>query len=249
MKANTNLIIGGVLVGGGLYYAYSKGWLTKKANVSPVVETKQESQATINDIKQEQKAVVVAKAKEVIKAAVVQKVTTSLANPNSLDSKVKKLQTLLKVGTDVKTYMNPNSASNKALAATYGLDKGVVSAANVDYYIAKVTSNNTLVAQKLAAQKQKAVQSQTINDAKKFLDLVNNKGYKATLMKDVNSRTLIFDSLKNTYADTNEPKSFSKGTKFFKGNFAAQPRGGYVLFIGFDKKRIPLNPSDFIVTS
>ena len=37
-------------------------------------------------------------------------------------------------------------------------------------------------------------------------------------------------------------------TKFYKGNFTAQPRGGYVLFKGFGNKRIPLNPSDFIVT-
>ena len=182
MKANTNLIIGGVLVGGGLYYAYSKGWLTKKADVSPVVETKQDNQATINDIKQEQKAVVVAKAKQVIKAAVIQKVTTSLANPNSLDSKVKKLQTLLKVGTDVKTYMNANSATNKALAATYGLDKGVVSASNVDYYIAKVTSNNTLIKQSILA---KQAGSPTATAA-----AINNKGT-IRMLKDVNAPNLV----------------------------------------------------------
>jgi flagellar biosynthesis component FlhA len=246
---NKNYIIGGALiVGGGLYYAYTKGLLDKFIKPKTPEDAKQESQSAIDEIKQEQKAVVKDNVKKAVSAAIIKSATTSLANPNSIDSKVKKLQTLLKVGTDVKTYMNPNSATNKALAATYGLDKGVVSATNVDYYIAKVTSNNTLVAQKLAALKQQKVQSQTINDAKKFLDLVNNKGFKATLMKDVSSRTLIFDSLKNTYADTNEPKSFSKGTKFFKGNFSAQPRGGYVLFIGFDKKRIPLNPSDFIVT-
>lgn len=244
---NKNYIIGGALiVGGGLYYAYTKGLLDKF--IKPSETPKEESQATIDEIKQEQKAVVKDNVKKAVTNAIIKGATTSLANANSLDSKVKKLQTLLKVGTDVKTYMSPNSATNKALAATYGLDKGVVSAINIDYYIAKVTSKNTLVAQKLVAQKQQAVQSQTINDAKKFLDLINNKDYKATLMKNVNSRTLIFDSLKNTYADTNEPKSFSKGTKFYKGNFAAQIRGGYVLFIGFDKKRIPLNPSDFIVT-
>jgi hypothetical protein len=242
-------IIGGALiVGGGLYYAYTKGLLDKFIKPKTPKDAKEETQEVIKEIKQEQKAVIKENVKKAVVTAAIKTATTSIANPNSLDSKVKKLQGLLKVGTDVKTYMNPNSATNKALAATYGLDKGVVSAANVDYYIAKVTSNNTLVAQKLAALKKQKVQSQTINDAKKFLDLVNNKGYKATLMKDVNSRTLIFDSLKNTFADTNEQKSFSKGTKFFKGNFSAQPRGGYVLFIGFDKKRIPLNPSDFIVT-
>ena len=247
MKINQNLVIGGVLVGGGLYYAYSKGWFKKKTE-TPKEEVKQENQQVINDIKQEQKAVKTAEVKKAVTTAAVKAVTTNIANPNSLDSKVKKLQTLLKVGTDVKTYMNPNSATNKALAATYGLDKGVVSAANIDYYIAKVQSNNTLVAQKLAAQKKQAVQSQTIKNAQKFLDLVNKQGYTATLMKDINSRTLVFDSLKNTYADINEPKSFSKGTKFYKGNFSDQTRGGYVLFLGFKNKRVPLNPSDFIVT-
>ena len=176
-------IIGGALiVGGGLYYAYSKGWLTKKANVSPVLETKQESQATINDIKQEQKAVVKEQVKTAIKSAVVKQLTTSLANPNSLDSKVKKLQTLLKVGTDVKSYMNPNSATNKALAATYGLDKGVVSAANIDYYIAKVSSNNTLIKQSILA---KQAGSPTATAA-----AINNKGT-IRMLKDVNAPNLV----------------------------------------------------------
>jgi hypothetical protein len=181
MKVNKNLVIGGVLVGGGLYYAYSKGWFKKKP-VTPTETAKEESQETINDVKQEQKAIVVAKAKEVIKAAVVQKVTTSLANPNSLDSKVKKLQTLLKVGTDVKTYMQPNSATNKALAATYGLDKGVVSATNVDYYIAKVQSNNTLVKQSIVA---KQAGSPTATAA-----AINNRGT-VRFLKDVNAPNLV----------------------------------------------------------
>jgi hypothetical protein len=180
---NKNYIIGGALiVGGGLYYAYTKGLLDKFIKPKTPETAKEESQATINDIKQEQKAVVVAKAKQVIKAAVVQKVTTSLANPNSLDSKIKKLQTLLKVGTDVKTYMNPNSATNKALAATYGLDKGVVSAANVDYYIAKVQSNNTLIKQSILA---KQAGSPTATAA-----AINNKGT-IRMLKDVNAPNLV----------------------------------------------------------
>ena len=141
---NKNYIIGGALiVGGGLYYAYTKGLLDKFIKPKTPEDAKQESQSAIDEIKKEQKAVVKENVKKAVINAAIKTATTSIANPNSIDSKVKKLQTLLKVGTDVKTYMNPNSATNKALAATYGLDKGVVSATNVDYYIAKVTSNNT----------------------------------------------------------------------------------------------------------
>jgi hypothetical protein len=240
---NKNYIIGGALiVGGGLYYAYTKGLLDKFIKPKTPKDANEESQAAIDAIKQEQKAVVTEKKVVNKEQAILE--GAKLAYKRSVET----LQGLLKVGTDGNPGSTENSQTNKALAATYGLDKGIVSPLNVLYYIKRVENKDTLVARSLAAQKQKAVQNQTINDAKKFLDLVNNKDYKATLMKDVNSRTLLFDSLKNTYADTNEPKSFSKGTKFFKGNFAAQPRGGYVLFKGFGNKRIPLNPSDFIVT-
>jgi hypothetical protein len=91
MKVDKNLVIGGVLVGGGLYYAYSKGWFKKKP-ATPTETAKQESQATIDTTKQEQKAVVKQQVKTAITTAAVKVVTTSLANPNSLDSKVKKLQ-------------------------------------------------------------------------------------------------------------------------------------------------------------
>lgn len=240
---NKNYIIGGALiVGGGLYYAYTKGLLDKFIKPKTPETAKEESQAAIDEIKTEQKAVVT-------ENKVVNKQQAILEGAKlSYKRSVETLQGLLKVGTDGDAGRTANSQTNKALAATYGLDKGIVSPLNVLYYIKRVQNKDTLVARNLAAKKVVSVKNKVVNDAKKFLDLINNKDYKATLMKNVNSRTLIFDSLKNTYADTNEPKSFSKGTKFYKGNFAAQPRGGYVLFIGFDKKRIPLNPSDFIVT-
>ena len=184
MKINKNYIIGGALiVGGGLYYAYTKGLLDKFIKPKPKGETaKEESQATIDEVKQEQKAIVKDNVKKVVTSAAIKAITTSLANPNSLDSKVKKLQGLLKVGTDVKTYMQPNSATNKALAATYGLDKGVVSATNVDYYIAKVQSNNTLVKQSIVA---KQAGSPTATAA-----AINNRGT-VRFLKDVNAPNLV----------------------------------------------------------
>jgi hypothetical protein len=180
---NKNYIIGGALiVGGGLYYAYTKGLLDKFIKPKTPEDAKQESQSAIDEIKQEQKAVVKDNVKKAVSAAIIKSSTTSLANPNSIDSKVKKLQTLLKVGTDVKTYMNTNSATNKALAATYGLDKGVVSATNVDYYIAKVQSNNTLVKQSIVARQ---AGNPTATAA-----AINNKGT-IRMLRDVNAPNLV----------------------------------------------------------
>lgn len=180
---NKNYIIGGALiVGGGLYYAYTKGLLDKFIKPTTPETAKEEVKSTIDEIKQEQKAVVKENVKKAVTAAIVKGATNSLANPNSLQSKVKKLQQLLKVGTDVKTYMNPNSATNKALAATYGLDKGVVSISNIDYYIAKVQSKNTLVKQSIKA-KQSGSPSATAA-------AINNKGT-IRMLRDVNAPNLV----------------------------------------------------------
>jgi len=177
-------IIGGALiVGGGLYYAYTKGLLDKfiKPKETPE-DAKQETQEVIKEIKQEQKAVIKENVKKAVVTAAIKTATTSISNPNSLDSKVKKLQTLLKVGTDVKTYMNPNSATNKALAATYGLDKGVVSVQNIDYYIAKVQSNNTLVKQSIVARQ--------AGNPSATAAAINNKGT-IRMLRDVNAPNLV----------------------------------------------------------
>jgi hypothetical protein len=180
---NKNYIIGGALiVGGGLYYAYTKGLLDKFIKPKTPQDAKEETQEVIKEIKQEQKAVVKENVKKAVINAAIKTATMSIANPNSLDSKVKKLQTLLKVGTDVKTYMNPNSATNKALAATYGLDKGVVSVSNIDYYIAKVESKNTLVKQSIVAKQ--------AGNPKATAAAINNKGT-IRMLRDVNAPNLV----------------------------------------------------------
>lgn len=211
MNKNYYYYIGGALVAGGLFYAYKKGMFDKKP---PIETAKEESQSTINDIKQEQKAVQVAQVKQAAKTAIIKAATTSLANPNSLDSKVKKLQTLLKVGTDVKTYMLPNSATNKALAATYGLDKGVVSVANIDYYINKVESKNTLVKQALLA-KQAGSPTATAN-------AINNKGT-VRFLKDVNAPNLVKNKATGTFTAIGTKLLFKSGTILGSG-WTAQAR-------------------------
>ena len=242
---NKNYIIGGALiVGGGLYYAYTKGLLDKF--IKPKETPKEESQSTIDEIKQEQKAVV----KDNIKKAVVnqiKKAATSITDKNSYAGKVSYIQSQLNVPVDG----DAGAVTNKAFNAVYGLDKGEISTSNIDYYKKRVENKNTKVAIALAAKKvaaQKASAVNLSNDAKRFLELVNNGKYKATLKTDVKANAFVFDNLKKVFVDVNQPATFPKGLSFGKGEFSTQPRGIYVLKKGANNKYFAISINDFIVT-
>ena len=238
---NKNYIIGGILiVGGGLYYAYKKGLLDKFIKPATPETAKEESQSTIDEIKQEQKAVVTEN-KVVNKQQAILQGTKLLYKRN-----VEKLQGLLKVGVDGDAGRTENSQTNKALSATYGLDKGIVSPLNVLYYIKRVEGKDTKVAKGLAAKKVAAAKNKVVNDAKSFLNLVNNKGLKARLLEDVTANKFQFDKVKGIFIDMKSPRTFSKGKTFGKGDFTNQTRGTFVLFK--DGAFVyALNPSKFIV--
>ena len=147
------------------------------------------------------------------------------------------------------------SETNRKYAAKYGLDKGIISPLNIDYYKSKVDKKFTLVAQKAAAQKEAAKKATAVNvanDAKKFLDLVNSGKYKATANKDFIANAYTFDKLKGTFVDIKEPRRFKKGDVFSYGQFSKSPRGGYVMWYkgGNPSSTIlySLNPADFLVT-
>ena len=245
---NKNYIIGGALiVGGGLYYAYTKGLLDKF--IKPSETPKEESQATIDEIKQEQKAVVKDNIKKVV-INQIQKATTSIVDKNSYAGKVSYIQSQLKVNVDGDAG-TINSNTNKAFDSIYGLDKGAISTLNIDYYKKRVENKNTKVAIGLAAKKTAAKVASAVklsNDAKKFLELVNNGKYKATLTKDVKANAFVFDNLKKVFVDVNQPATFPKGLSFGKGEFSTQPRGTYVLKKGANNKYFAININDFLVT-
>ena len=242
---NKNYIIGGALiVGGGLYYAYTKGLLDKF--IKPKETPKEESQSTIDEIKQEQKAVV----KDNVKKAVInqiKKAATSIVDKNSYAGKVSYIQSQLNVPVDG----DAGAVTNKAFNAVYGLDKGEISTFNIDYYKKRVENKNTKIAIALAAKKvaaQKASAVNLSNDAKRFLELVNNGKYKATLKTDVKANAFVFDNLKKVFVDVNQPATFPKGLSFGKGEFSTQPRGIYVLKKGANNKYFAISINDFIVT-
>lgn len=234
------MIGGALIVGGGLYYAYTKGLLDKFIKPKTPEDAKEESQATIDEIKTEQKEVATEK-------KVVNKQQAILEGAKLLYKRnVEKLQSLLKVGVDGDAGRSENSQTNKALAATYGLDKGIVSPLNVLYYIKRVQGKDTKIAKALAAKKVAVVKNKVVNNAKTFLDLVNNKGLKARLLENVTANKFQFDKVKGIFIDMKSSRTFIKGTTFSKGDFTSQTRGAYILFK--DGAFVyALDPSKFIV--
>ena len=248
MKLNNNLIIGAALLGGGAYYAYTKGWFgSKKDNAQKANE---QSKAELDRIAAEQTAAAAAAA-AIVKTKNQVKQASTITNPKSYAGKVSHIQKELGIKEDGDPGRSADSQTNKKYASVYGLDKGIISPLNIDYYKSKVDNRLTLVAQKAAAAvaaKKAASVVNVANDAKRFLELVNNGKYKATLKKDVKANTFIFDNLKKAFVDVNEPTTFPKNLTFGKGQFSTLPRGGYVMKKGANNKYFALNPADFLVT-
>ena len=248
MKLNNNLIIGAALLGGGAYYAYTKGWFGKKKDNAQ--KANEQSQAELDKIAAEQAAAAAAAA-AIVKTKNQVKQASTITNPKSYAGKVSHIQKELGIKEDGDPGRSADSQTNKKYASVYGLDKGIISPLNIDYYKSKVDNRLTLVAQKAAAAvaaKKAASVVNLANDAKRFLELVNNGKYKATLKKDVKANTFIFDNLKKSFVDVNEPTTFPKNMSFGKGQFSTLPRGGYVMKKGANNKFFALNPADFLVT-
>lgn len=252
MKTNYNLIIGAALVGGGAYYAYKKGWFGKRPPMGKSAEqiALEQNQSVIDKAISDKDA----EAKRVAEAKQLAKETaqaTNILNPKSFAGKVSFIQEALGIKEDGNPGTSAGSQTNKKYAAIYGLDKGIISPLNIDYYKSKVDKKLTLVAQKVAAAaaaKKAASAVNVANDAKRFLELVNNGKYKATLKKDVKANAYIYDNLKKAFVDVNEPTTFPKNLSFGKGQFSPTPRGGYVMKKGANNKFFALNPADFLVT-
>lgn len=242
---NKNLIIGAALLGGGAYYAYKKGLFGGKKETPE--EAIKQNQEVIDKIAAEE-AKKAAAAAAAVKAANAVKAATTIINPNSYAGKVSFIQSSLGVAVDG----DAGSQTNKAFAAIYGLDKGNISTANIDYYVARVKAKDTLAAKKAAAAASAAKQVAAVNmanDAAKFLKMVNEGNYKATLKNDVTANAFVYDNLKKVYVNVNDAAKFPKGLSFAKGQFATLPRGIYVMKKGANNKYFAININDFLVTA
>jgi len=228
MKINQNYIIGAAaILGGGLYFAYKKGLFGSKEEVSPVAETKIESKATINDIKQEQKAV----AKDNVKKAVVRaaaSVVTNITNSNSYKGKVSQIQSNLGVAVDGIAGTQTNMAYN----AKYGLDKGAISEANVDFYLDKVKNNLTLA-------KQAILSKQTTGTA--IVNALRNGGT-IRFLNTINAQNFVLNKATNSYSAIGTRLLFNQGTILGSGWKAIDRGAGLVLiYKGTTLQQVPVN--------
>ena len=248
MKLNNNLIIGAALLGGGAYYAYTKGWFGKKKETPS--EAIKQNQDVIDKIAAEQAAAAAAAA-AIVKTKNEVKQASTIINPKSYAGKVSHIQKELGIKEDGVA----GKQTNLKYAAVYGLDKGDISTINIDYYKSKVDNRLTLVAQKAAAAadaKKKATAVNVANDATRFLQLVNKGNYKATAKQDFTANAFTWDALKKSWVNINEPRKFKKGDVFSYGQFRDYPTGAYVMWFKGGRPNAQvvysLKPADFLVT-
>jgi hypothetical protein len=192
-----------------------------------VAETKIESKATINDIKQEQKAV----AKDNVKKAIVRaavSVVTNISNSNSYKGKVSQIQSNLGVAVDGIAGTQTNMAYN----AKYGLDRGAISEANVDFYLDKVKNNLTLA-------KQAILSKQTTGTA--IVNALKNGG-NIRFLNTINAQNFVLNKATNSYSAIGTRLLFSQGTVLGSGWKAIDRGAGLVLiYKGTTLQQVPVN--------
>ena len=212
MKLNTNLILGAALVGGGAYYAYTKGWFGKKKETPS--EAIKQNQDVIDKVAAEQATA----AKKVATTAAVKKAVTAastIINANSYKGKVAYIQSDLGVAVDGVAGNQTNMAYN----AKYGLDKGNISESNVDYYKSKVTQGLTLA-------KQKQVAKQTNGVA--IVNALKNGG-SIRFIKSVNAQNFVLNKATNSYSAIGTNLLFNSGAVLSSSWRAIDRGAGFVL--------------------
>ena len=217
MKTNYNLIIGAALVGGGAYYAYKKGLFGKRPPMGKSAEqiAIQQNQAELDRIAAEQAA---AAKKVATKAAVTKAVTqaTTIINANSYKGKVAYIQNDLGVAVDGVAGNQTNMSYN----AKYGLDKGNISEANIDYYKSKVVNGLTLV-------KQAQLSKQTSGIA--IVNALKNGG-SIRFIKTINAQNFVLNKATNSYAATGTNLLFNSGA-VLSSSWRAVDRGAGLVLI------------------
>ena len=212
MKLNNNLIIGAALLGGGAYYAFKKGLFGKKTETPS--EAIKQNQETLDRIAAEQAA---AAKKVAVTAAATKAVAaaSTIINANSYKGKVAYIQSDLGVAVDGVAGNQTNMAYN----AKYGLDKGNISEANVDYYKSKVQQGLTLA-------KQKQVAKQTNGVA--IVNALKNGG-SIRFIKTINAQNFVLNKATNSYSAIGTNLLFNSGAVLSSSWRAIDRGAGFVL--------------------
>jgi len=214
MKLNTNLLIGAALLGGGAYVAYQKGWFGLGKKLPPMDEALKENQSVLDKVAAE-KAKKDADDAAAAAAANAIKQANTITNPKSYAGKVSYIQSEIHVTPDGI----PGAVTNKAYAAIYGLDKGNISTANIDYYKSKVE-------QRLTLSKQNAVAKQTNGVA--VVNALKNGGT-IRFIKTINAQNFVLNKATNSYVATGTNLLFNSGAVLGSGWKAIDRGAGFVL--------------------
>jgi hypothetical protein len=122
-----------------------------------------------------------------------------------------------------------------------------LNASNAQRYIDAVTKLNTLRATELKNQQTKQTDKATqLKSAAEIIKLLDTGNYKAALLVDVTSPAIQFDAVKKTYITLGSTRKFSKGTRFFKGDFVARGDGSLLYQSGL--VRYPINPNNLLTS-
>jgi hypothetical protein len=230
MKLNTNLIIGAALVGGGAYYAYTKGWFGKKKETPS--EAIKQNQETLDRIAAEQAA---AAKKVAVTAAATKAVAaaSTIINANSYKGKVAYIQSDLGVAVDGIAGNQTNMAYN----AKYGLDKGNISESNVDYYQNKVKQGLTLSKQSQIAKQ---------NNGIAIVNALKNGG-SIRFLKTINAQNFVLNKATNSYAATGTNLLFNSGAVLSSSWRAVDRGAGFVLIYKMGATTLQQVPVNAIV--
>lgn len=215
MKLNNNLIIGAALLGGGAYYAFKKGLFGKRPPIGKSSEQViKENQEALDKIAEQQaaaakKAVITNAATKAIAAA------TTITNANSFKGKVAYIQSDLGVAVDGIAGNQTNMSYN----AKYGLDKGNISEANIDYYQSKVKQGLTLVKQNTLAKQTNGVA---------IVNALKNGG-SIRFIKSVNAQNFVLNKATNSYSAIGTNLLFNSGAVLSSSWRAIDRGAGFVL--------------------
>lgn len=126
---------------------------------------------------------------------------------------------------------------------------GLVNSGNVQKYIDAFTADVATRAKEEETTKTKAADvAKRVKTAKDMENLMKTGKYIAELMSANTTRELIYDNLSGSYKGTDNIRTFSKGTKFYKADNMRSRGDGTILYSKGDS-RYAFNPNLFILRS
>lgn len=197
--------IGAVALAGGAYYAYKKGLFNKFLGKKPSPLTNGTSTTSATSELNRAQAIV----------NQGEQSFNPLTNPNSFASKVSKIQQNIGADPDGKV----GNQTNTMFRAKYGLDKGDITPANIDYYLNRVNTNDTLASRQAkaekAAQALKAAASVATSAAQKlaaFKTAFQAGAKRFSLVTAYNAPVKLYNAAGGGLVDTGKTKNFPAGT-------------------------------------